>query len=286
MDPNQLAGLMQGTSDLVTGLDAHQVQHYTAQQNQWHDERRKEKLKGLSKQITPCDGEVSAQTRNYLYDIELLRPQLQGDYGDMIYIVGRTACGALRREIERYLATQQVPRDQVPWNQLKTHIERLFLSTDEQEKLRVYVEQLNQREGETLASYNRRFREAVERAYPAPRSADADRIVLRNYLKGLRSSDLAKKASLELPQQTLDAALTFTEGIEAGLERYQGLQRDEPMDTSSLQKEPSPNQETIHEVLQMLRTVKKGQDNLVTRINKLKKGGRHQGSNLNQSEGS
>ena len=67
-----------------------------------------------------------------------------------------------------YLNAQPEPRDQVPMARLKGHVERTFLSADEDEKLRVDVEQLHQREGETLASTNQHFREGVQRAYNTP----------------------------------------------------------------------------------------------------------------------
>ena len=81
----------------------------------------------------------------------------------------RTTTGPLRREILRYLDSQEEERDQVPWARLKAHLERTFLSPDEEEKVRQVVEGLSR--NETLASYNRRFREAVQQAYPEPRSA-------------------------------------------------------------------------------------------------------------------
>ena len=113
--------------------------------------------------------------------------------------------------------------DQVPWNRLKAHIERTFLSADEEEKLCIEVEQTKQWKGETPVSYNHRFREATQRAYYATHSADAEHIVLHQYLKGLQAADLANKASLELKEQTLEAALEFVERAEAGLEPFVGL---------------------------------------------------------------
>ena len=121
----------------------------------------------------PCDGEVGNQLRNYLYDVELILPQYEGDSGAVLSILRRTTSGALRREINRYVEQQPEDADQVPWERLRAHIERVFLSADEEEKLRVNLEKCHQRENETLASYNRRFREYAQRAYPGTRSEDA-----------------------------------------------------------------------------------------------------------------
>ena len=112
---------------------------------------------------------VSAQTRNFLYDIDLILPQLPNDNAGILHVISRVTCGPLRREVLRFIESQSEDRANVPWARVKAHVERTFLSADEDEKLRITVEQLKQSENETLASHNRRFREAVQRAYPVPR---------------------------------------------------------------------------------------------------------------------
>ena len=153
-------------------------------------------------------------------------------------IATRVTCGPLRREILRFIESQPEDRAHVPWARVKEHIERTFLSADENEQLRVSVEELSQKANETLASFNRRFREAVQRAYPAPRSGDAERIVMRQYMRGLRSEELVQRLNLELSEETLEAAMKFTERMEAGMERYMGLnrvkRREEPMEVAHI----------------------------------------------------
>ena len=262
-------GAFNQVGELLSGLSTQQSKFYDDQREQWQRQARKERLNGMCAGLTTCDGEVSTQTRNYLYDVQLLSPALANDHAGVIHIHSKTTAGPLRREIQRYLEVQPEGRDQVPWARIRAHVERSFLSSDEQEKLRLHVEQIVQREGETLASYNRRYREASERAYPGLRSADGERLVLRHYLKGLRSTELAKKVSLELPQQTLVAALTFVEQIETGLERYAGLNREDdrnvqPMDTSAVQLAPA-----LGELAAALKQLQKGQERLMTRVGKL-----------------
>ena len=270
-----LTGLFQEFKDA-------QVQFQADQREQWAHQRRKDKLRALTQSLTPCDGELSSQTRNFLYDIDLILPQFERDNSGILKVVTRATSGALRREILRYLDDQPEDRENVPWGRLKAHIERTFLSADEEEKLRVEVEQLRQQEGETLASYNRRFREAVQRAYTGLRSADAERVVLRHYMRGLRSTELAKKLSLELKDQTLEAAIEFVDKVEAGLERYVGLNRDEqkeePMDTSTVQIAPQSGQkETNPELLSTLLKIQRGQEKMAARLTQLEVG-RHQGN--------
>mgnify|MGYP000574431695 FL=1 len=222
MNAEQWDALTNNLVGLYNDFKAVQTAFHTQQSGQWQAQQRKDKLRALSESLTPCDGEISAQTRNFLYDVDLLLPQLVNDNAGVLLIATRATCGPLRREILRFIESQPEDRANVPWARIKTHIERTFLSADENEKLRVTVEELRQNGNETLASYNRRFREAVQRAYPDPRTDDAERIVLRQYMRGLRSAELAKKLSLELTQQSLDAAMQYTERMEAGMERYVG----------------------------------------------------------------
>ena len=58
---------------------------------------------------------------------------------------------------------------------------------------------------------------------------------MKCYLRNLQSTDMAKKASLEVENLTLNKLLIYTEQLEAGLQRYQSLGRvKEPMDVSPL----------------------------------------------------
>ena len=84
--------------------------------------------------------------------------------------------------------------------------------------MRQNIEAVHQNTAETLASYNRRYREAVQRAYGSQLSEDAQRTLMKCYLHNLYSTDMAKKASLEVELPTLAKLLTFTEQLEAGLQ--------------------------------------------------------------------
>ena len=220
MDTSDLAGILSDFS--------------TKQQKQWDQDRRRKRISTLASTISHCDGELSSQTRNYLYDIDLLVSQFSEDADAIIQIVKRTAKGSLGREIQRFISDAESP---VVWSILKKHIERTFLSSDEAEILRQNVEAIQQASTETLASYNRRFREAAKRAYGGTVSEDAERALVKLYLRNLKSTDIARKTSVEVESPTLEKVLKFTEALEAGLQRYDSLGRraeEEPMDVSPL----------------------------------------------------
>ena len=85
-----------------------------------------------------------------------------------------TSFGSLRDDLEDIL--HQNPNAQ--W------------AANEDDTLRREVEQITQRASENTASYVRRFREAANKAYPAPRNPDQERIVLCLFCKGLHSAGL------------------------------------------------------------------------------------------------
>ena len=217
------------------------------QQKQWDIEAKRQNIASKASSIVHCDGELSSQTRNYLYDIDLLVPQFTKDPEAIIRIVQKTATGSLGREIQRYISDSTTP---VTWTVLKSHIEKTFLSSDEAEVLRQNIESVKQGPAETLASYNRRFREAVRRAYSSNPSPDAERTLMKSYLRNLLSTDMARKASLEVSEPTLDKLLLFTEQIEAGLQRYQALGRiDEPMEVNTATNALTEIQDTLNTVM-------------------------------------
>ena len=94
--------------------------------------------------------------RNYVYDIDLLIPQL---IEELDSIIKKTTTGALNREIQRFIREATTS---VNWANLKQHIEKTFLSSDEAEVLRQNIEAVRQNTAETLPSYNRRYREHMD----------------------------------------------------------------------------------------------------------------------------
>ena len=74
------------------------------QQSQWNLEARHKTITSKATSIVHCDGKLSAQTRNYLYDIDMLLPQFIEEPDSIIEIVKKTTSGALNREIQRFIS--------------------------------------------------------------------------------------------------------------------------------------------------------------------------------------
>ena len=166
-----------------------------------------ERLKGQIKQTTVCDGSNPSAVRIWIKEIELARKLLASK--QTISLASRTVAGPLRHELERfiseYMSTHSSARDDVPWETVKEHISASFLHINEASALRDELEKTNQSAYEPEAGYNRRFREVADAAYPtADRNDDQNRILIRAYARGLRSSELARKLVEEGAPFTLE----------------------------------------------------------------------------------
>ncbi|KAI0241213.1 hypothetical protein LSAT2_032862, partial [Lamellibrachia satsuma] len=85
-----------------------------------------------------------------------------------------------------------------------------FLNVDEAAALRDSVDQMRQSTFETDASFNRRFRDLADAAFPPPAcNEDQHRIMIRAYARGLRSSTMAVKMIEQANPVTIEAALTW-----------------------------------------------------------------------------
>ena len=91
------------------------------QQSQWNLETKQKLIASEAASIVYCDGELSSQTRNYLYDIDLLIPHFTQEPDTIIKIVKKTAGRALNHEIQRFITESTMPVD---CPTLKSHTEK------------------------------------------------------------------------------------------------------------------------------------------------------------------
>ena len=106
--------LANGITNLVQGIRNDDRQHRA-------ERGERERVKEQVKTVKTCDGTVAAEVREYIEDVELSIPLLNGIQGGMIELVTKTVTGSLRKEVERFLAAQPV-RLATPWDALRNHI--------------------------------------------------------------------------------------------------------------------------------------------------------------------
>lgn len=181
------------------------------------EERRK--AEDQVKRVPSCDGGSPQAVREWVRNVALTIHYS----GYTVYIASQSATGPLRRELEHFLSSQE-NRQAVTWTQLRDHLQQAFLSPHEDDRLRHEVEKTKQGAYENSASYSRRFREAVDLAYPPTaeeRNVDLTRNLLRLYLRGIRDRHIVERLVKEGRPTSFSAAMTLVQSYEADNYRLQ-----------------------------------------------------------------
>ena len=125
---------------------------------------------------------------------------------------------------------------------------------------------------ESTAAYGRRFREAVEEAYPLDheeeRNGSEARMLWRYYLKGLRDNSLSEKITSQGGQKDFELAITKVAAIEAKKERVKvareggwvkssGSRLEEPMDINNLDTHDMDDINAVEESEDLAATVRR-----------------------------
>ena len=248
----------QGQAQLPQGpMQAQDFQAYMKQERDLRDEaearqrnsraedKARSKAEAQIKRVSPCTGATPQSVREWIQEIDLTI-----HYSDQtVYIASQTAKDALRRELEFYLNAQP-NRDHVTWAQLKLHLQQAFLSPHEADRLRHEVEKVKQGAFDTSATYGRRFREAADLAYPAPlggRNEDQNRLLLRNYMRGLKDRHMVERLVREGRPNTFTQAMLLIQEYEAddyrlhlALDDTLDARQEEPMEVNAFHR-PSKN---------------------------------------------
>lgn len=223
-------------------LRKEQVAHLKAQAKQYAEGSEQRKAEAQAKRIRNCDGSSTQRLREWFRDIELTIPYASRT----VYIASLTAEGALRLELEKFLAGQN-DRAAVEWNAVQKHLQKTFLSLHEDEKLRDELEQIKRNPYETTATYGRRFSETADLAYPSSqRNQDQQRTMLRTYMKGLKDEKLVLRLVQERgPKDYLEAIESVAQYESDSYSVYRALngeapppeRQEEPMDISAVKEQ-------------------------------------------------
>ena len=187
-NPGQMQELADGITNLVKGI-RQDMQHHR------QIEVRKARVKEEVKDIKDCDGLIAEEVREWIDSIHLALMAVGDVPGSVIKLIIGSTSGSLRKEIERFLQ-QQSDRVNTPWNCLKILIQK--------SNLKIVVECFRQSTHESVQVFNRKYQELVNKAYILPRSADAERILIRAYVKALKNTELAKRTIADCEPITLE----------------------------------------------------------------------------------
>ena len=231
MDQEQFAQYLQQQA-----VAEEQARRDRAQQAQRTAQR--EEIKKLIKRVRVCDGSTPHLVREWVEDVEMCLPYVNGDEASLKKIVEETIQGPLRRAYERFMSGQ-ADRQAVTWAAIRTHVRAAFLTMDEDEYLRSQIEKVHQTAYETNVAYGRRFQESADRAYPvAGRVPAEERVLLTAYIKGFRNKEIVRRLVQETRPETLANALTAVETFTADEERFKRYgwlpRAEEPMEVGAV----------------------------------------------------
>ena len=260
------------------GMNPDQFEKWTKQSNE------AEWLRIQSQAVAKCDGSLVEAVRYWLSDIELSDGRL-GNAGK-IRTARMTATGPLRKELERVLqrkvnasTTEGYDSEQVPWEEVRTELSNVFLTSDEAETMRAKLEKIRQGTNETVHRYNSRFQDMADIAYPkpdggAPRSAEASNLLIKWYIRGLKSDAYARKLTEHTPvYKNIEEVVAAAVNLVQSKERYGRVGRGEtPMEVDAIDWATDPGDAALAETAKLRREVsrltntlaeKKGRDKLL-----------------------
>lgn len=205
--------------------------------------------------VPKCDGKQPDAVREWIKHIDLTRP-----YSNLtILIAAQTAQGSLKEEME--LFKDRLPdAPPVEWPALKEHLQKSFLSPEEDDRLKLEVERLRQAAYETTSAYGRRFRQAADLAYPAfgkgARPNTQETLLVGHYVRGLSDQRLKEKIIRHGMPEKLSEAMDKVATYEAGntrilLAKERGLidnapiRHEEPMEVGAVGQPRSQKPENL-----------------------------------------
>ena len=188
----------------------------------------REIIRNEAEKVTACDGQDPAAVKQYLRELELL------DVDHRLLVFERTARGSLLRIGTRWLTEHQ---QQQEWMAFKTHILQTFVSANANDALRAELRSCTRQPGETLLSYNRRYEELADDAYPGQRNDEQVENLVRMYARGLRDRRLAEKVVTPDKPPTLAVAMQRVAATEERASNLEWLGY-EPMEVDALRTVP------------------------------------------------
>lgn len=166
-----------------------------------NDKLAMKRIERVAKKISPCSGEKEAEVREWLKAIEY--SGLPCEFN--VQLAYETARGKLYRELVR-----SKPKS---WPSLRQLVQETFLAHNYTALCKRALQQVRQDPRESLRSFNIRFKELVDEAYPLLQTYADEENIVNCYLKALASDNVVDRGVLaegEVPS-------TLKEAMEASL---------------------------------------------------------------------
>ena len=198
-----------------------------------------------ARDIAKCDGKSAASIRIWIEEVK----QALNHTDAVARLVIRTTTGPMRKELESFMGPGD--RSRFSWDDLKRFVVRTFMSDQDKEELRAELEVMTQKVYETSKDYGRRYKDAVDLAYPltilSPQNDIADRYILGGFVRGLLDRKLAERLVRKGLPDTLDdtiKAVVKMEDAEKGVKSMFTVPARQMQSTAP----PPPRQEEPMEI--------------------------------------
>lgn len=184
--------------------------------------------------VEVCDGEDAAAVKAYLRALSQVPVDLQQD------VLLQTARGSLLRESRAWLGNHAYN-----FEEYKLFVLATFVSQDAEHIARRELHRISRQPGESVLSYNRRFREAAVEAYPGAHNPEQVESMVRLYAAGLRDPALASLIIKPAWPVAVEEALTRVANDEVkknNLSRL-GIRSEEPMEVDAMRTSHAASRE-------------------------------------------
>lgn len=212
------------------------------------NERAEKKAETEAKAIPPCDGMDQEALRSWIREVDMSRESTPLT----LYVAKLASRGSLKRSIAIFKSMFTNSAD-ATWERCKTHIEKIFLSPRENDRMKDELKTIKQGAYESIPAYCMRFRELAEEAYktvtdpfglPVPRHKEIEDIILDAFVAGLYQDSMAERLiNFGEPKTYLEAIAKVSE-YDANnsrlsiTRRLQRTRQEEPMDISAVNTPP------------------------------------------------
>ena len=176
--------------------------------------RNQGKIQDQCAHIERCDGLITEDIREWIRNVQLAVQNTQTIPHNVRRITRKTTTGQLYRAIERWCIGKSDA--EITWANLSHYVQDAFLGSNEAERLRLDLAKVKQG-ADSILMFNRKYRELADAA--------------------LKDRELAKKVIMENKTATLTETINFVDKMAMGLELFNTMFEEEPMDCSMVDKE-------------------------------------------------
>ncbi|ELT95731.1 hypothetical protein CAPTEDRAFT_211560 [Capitella teleta] len=201
-----------------------------------------------------CDGLDSSSVKRYMEEMTYVPDNLK------LRLMRRTARGAFRRELEDAIADHvaQHGQDHLPYERVRRHLLNAFVSLDLDESRRVELEKMRRQPAEEIVYFNRRFKTAMDDAYPTDqhqnRNPEVHKILVRLYGRCLNSKRKAGYMMANGRPETIEGAMVRMRRKEEADVAFEQLGYDEePMELGYVAAKAATEHPTPKPSLEMQR---------------------------------